>query len=527
MNVLATATLSGLERLDRDRRMTEPVTWIEGRPRPDIRVDAIALAGRADRRTATLSWWPGDAWDAPVAGQRAIVLYPVALQGGEARWIGLVAGRITSSAQRTANGEARAIATLVGDWAERLGNPVDRAPTTATAGEALNMIAAEVDLDLAALPDAIMTAPRRSTRSAGHSLGDALQDVLEELGLSVQRDMVVQAAGLRDHRTLRRDEDARRINLEAGAVGNAAATVAALRAAAEAAAPVKLIAAVDGQIVEGTFELLPAWNPALQDASDTEYARATSTDFDAFADVFRLWVLNEDASLDAPVFDLTSFLSSDRTIEPQPLRFGPALSVGDLGHSLGIVVERSVDGGASWSRQPGRADVLEDRAGIHLNDDTLEPALLDAVRAGTASLRVTATLQSPNPIEAVRWVGNPFRATRTVPARRYELGSRFAVRRIHPGSRYAAEVAAGTRTADLADQTIELGAWLTEQARRVNAHAASEVTVTPTRCLWHLRPGDVVERLAGQRADAVIVAIDHDWLQGRSRLRLIGCRGTG
>lgn len=103
------------------------------------------------------------------------------------------------------------------------------------------------------------------------------------------------------------------------------------------------------------------------------------------ADVGRLWVLNEDGRCDgahynrhAPFdayapFDFASVLSASRTRcgrwtrRPRPFR--PTLSVGVDGRSLGVWVELSFDGGASWNPARGAISVLKDRGGIQFECD--------------------------------------------------------------------------------------------------------------------------------------------------------------
>jgi hypothetical protein len=202
--------------------------------------------------------------------------------------------------------------------------------------------------------------------------------------------------------------------------------------------PIRFIAEAAGPVVESTFALVGGWDAADEALADGEYSKSGSSDFEAVANVFRLWVLNEDGAFTAepfdrgPAFDLTTLFDDGRAIEPQPLRFGHALSQDAAGRSVGVVVEMSIDGGASWSRYPGTASVLSDRAGVYLADDALPAGFLAAVRGGVGKIRVTATLRNPLPLQSVRWRGNPF--TGAFRTQRLKLGDAFGWRRVLPGS---------------------------------------------------------------------------------------------
>jgi hypothetical protein len=325
------------------------------------------------------------------------------------------------------------------------------------------------------------------------TLRAALESLLGPARLFVHRDLLFHAGSITEHRTLRPLASSRRLPLPSR-------TLAVTTARVTPPVPTRFIALAQPQIVESTFTLLPAWDPAHQNQPDAQYAKSTSSDFDSLANVFRLWLLNEDASLPAPAapFDLSSLFDEDRSIPPTPLPFRDCLTLDAAGRSVGIIIELSTDAGSTFTRYPAAARILPDRAGIYLDDDTLPPSLIAAVRLNHAHLRVTASLRSPLPTTAIRWRGNPFLG----PFATHHLDTRSAFhhRRVAPTSRFHPDHPAATllnppspNTADVADDRAALAAHL---AHHASAAAASHPATTsqhtfdlPRLTLTH-RPGD-------------------------------------
>jgi len=516
VNTQATAMLTQLDRPSADRRAGRPLVWMGGHIQPNVRVQRLTSHGRADRRSATLTVPSPD--DAPAAGQSIVIAQPVELLGGTSMLVPLLAGRTDTSARRQRAGADATTIEVADHWTDLLNQPLEPAIEGATLADLLAAVAGPLAIDFSGLPPVVLLRAQRRDSLIHATRGAALDAVLEANGLVVQRDMVMAASSVTEHRALRSDEHARPVHLDIQAVHDAAALVASLQTDARSDLPVKLLAAASGQVVESTFELSPAWDPALQDEPDDQYSRTTSSDFDALADVFRLWVLNEDGALNDPPYSLTGLFDEGRAVPPKPLAFGPALSTGELGRSLGLVVDRSFDAGQTWRRHPGPVINLDDRAGVYLDDDTLDTTFLAAVRSGDGRLRVTASLQSPLPIESVRWVGNPFRAAGALPTRRFNLAGRFAVRRVDSTSKFAAEVAAGQRHADTIDQRSDMQQWLVDLARRISPQGDRQHVMITTQPMWHLRIGDRLEAVGDHRADLVLVDIEHLWDEHASRL---------
>jgi hypothetical protein len=319
-------------------------------------------------------------------------------------------------------------------------------------------------------------------------------------------------------------------------VTDPAGLVESIRATWHARRPVKLVAEAEGQLVESTFELVGGWDPADTSLPDEEYGKSSSSDFDAVAHVFRLWVLNEDGAYSGEPFDrgepfdLTGFFKEEEAIDPQPLRFGNPLTQDGAGRRLSVSVEMSTEDGASWSRYPGAVDVLRDRAGVYLDDDALPDGFLAAAEAGTARVRVTGTLRSPLPLRAVRWRGNPFAGS--FETRRLAVGDAFRWWRVATSGKHHEALVAGERSAAEADDRAALVTWLAQTAeRRAAAEAGGPVRIEAAGPMVGLRIGDRLDGLAGRRIGAgltdpaaegpaaMLERIDHQWERMRSELR--------
>lgn len=215
--------------------------------------------------------------------------------------------------------------------------------------------------------------------------------------------------------------------------------------------------------VESTFTLIPAWDASLEGRHDATYDRALSAGFPVYANVYRRWALNEDAAFAGEPFDLAALFGED-AIEPLPLPFGDALTLDANGERRRPSVEVSTDGEMSWAAWPGDATLSRSRAAVTFEDATLPQAYLAAVKTGHASVRVTASLRSPLPVERHRWRGNPFAGTTA--EERIDLTDSASFRRVDPGSVNHAPIRAGVLQADEADDTALLDAALLEAVER-------------------------------------------------------------
>lgn len=513
----ATASLRALNTADRHGRSSQPIVRIDGQVREDVFVERLTMQSSFDRRTAVMRMVGADS--APITGQRVDVLLPVLLAGGSGRLAPMFTGRVTLVGHdRGARHERRQVQAVC-DWTAALDELwEDHTPQDATAGSWLAGLNAWYGLKLSTTPvpaEALAEPVRPGTWG---TVGKALQAILSACDCCVQRELTWLGNAVVERRTLRPTHCGRPVRLATTDLANPAGVVAAIERQRRVTGPTKLIAEAPGPVVESTFELRPAWDSASEGLAPSEYVRSTSSDFEAVANVYRLWALNEDASLPGDPFDLTMLFGQGTAVEPTPVPFGDTLTRDKQGRSLGVVVEVSTNGGTDWQRYGQQATVLRDRAGVYLTDDELPAAFFAAATAGQARVRVTATLQSPTPVTCVRWIGNPFAGK--YHTRRLDTGQLFGWRRVDEASRYHSAIRSGQMAADEADDRTALESWLARQASP-SPHPTNEIVVTTSKCLDSLRVGDQLTIAGDTRLTApwpVLSAITHDWTRGASQI---------
>lgn len=449
--------------------IVSPDILIEGLPDDALVMRRLETTGPLDQRIATLMLQPDSAEGPPASarraqqlvGQRLAALWPATLGDRTAAYLPLFNGRIVGVDRVISDSDDAHVVRAECAWTDMLGRPL---PQPIEAGALIDVVrrlveATGVELDTAGLPADVQRL-RADGASAGSSLAHALGSICRSFGLFVRREMTWAGGRIFESAALIAAVNSRPIRLAVSA-DPASSSLAALHRASADPLPTVFRAEAEGQVVESTFALTPAWDVDAENLPDSAYAKSTSDNFDAVREVFRLWMLNEDAALDAAHVDLTALFDESRFIPPQPLRFGPTLTFDGQGHRMEPLVEFSVDGGNAWHTFPGAVDLLDRRAGVYLDSDALPAGFVEAARGGLARVRVTATLRSPMPIVAERWVGNPF--VGPFRRRRFAVGERFARRRVLPTSRFHADVASGVRFADQRDDRRAMDAWLIQR----------------------------------------------------------------
>ncbi|NJL32078.1 MAG: hypothetical protein HC898_10900 [Phycisphaerales bacterium] len=254
------------------------------------------------------------------------------------------------------------------------------------------------------------------------------------------------------------------------------------------------IAEAQGWEIESTFTLQPGWDPALEGQPAQTYSPVTNPDFANVAQVYRLWVLNEDGAFGfasgqaLPRFDLAAFFE-DATVQPQRLHLGDCLVTEQGRVRRKPVVEHSIDGGQTWQAWAGRVTVLADRAGIQFEDSELPVDVYTAAQAGLWRVRITASLRSPVPMMVRRWQGNPLGTTQS--ARQLQAEDAFSFRRIDAGSIHHQAVRAGELEAMEVDDSQKLWQWLLGRMARdqtESLHGQADLELSGAQTHW--RPGD-------------------------------------
>lgn len=497
----------------------QPVVVVDGQLWPDVRLVSIEETGPSGERRAVLTtehgvtgWNPGGCEQVgPLESRRLVVLQPVALSGGDHGMYVLFSGRVDRVGGRFDERADRLELYAKCDWSQHLVVPITGLPDEPTVGDAIETLRTAIEhVSVARLTaDDLMQPLGLVTRSV-KTAGELVRVLIDRHDLLVQHQHTWD--GRRVHTTSSVIAAKHGRVAKFGAIGDGE-LVGSIRANGAIRA-VKLIGLASAPIVESTFELKPGWDPVSEGQADGAYGKSTNPDFDEVASVYRLWVLNEDGVFGEPAYDLAALFNGDQPISPQALRFDNALTHDAMGKSVGVVVDHSIDEGGVWQRYPGMVVNRRDHAAVYIDDDELPLDYLNAARAGTARVRVTATLTSPLPTEVVRWAGNPFAGL--YEARRLDLRDRFVWRRIDAASKYAADVKDGVRTSDARDDRADLDAWLARCARTASMGGTSG-RVDLAGSVVGLRVGDRLGATVGEPVVAVS-RIERDWARDRTRV---------
>jgi len=496
----------------------EPVVFVDGLPQLEMPVVDYHAAGPLDMREVACLLPPSisQASRDRLFAHEAYVAQPHALGDGEVRWEVLAYGRLVQSdRQRTATAARRGVA-LVDDWSARLVRPIDNLwamvqtePTRSqavalrvgaeanrsthrygvqgkevylpeavgrgeawTLTQALETLAAMagVDLILGRLPSEIAERRLLAAVDFSKTVGEALSAILEPLGLVIRRELLLEGTGVRGVQAVVPGDSGRPIALPWPDAQGRGGRVLSTTIEQTITPPRRWIASGSRAVVESTFELTHGWDAALEGQPDSDYGRATSSDFEKYASVYRRWVLNEDGKYSdapfnaGPAFDLRGLFDDDALVST-PIRVDDCLARDASGQRIGPVVEVSTDSGATWAQYAGKAELLVDHAGLVFEDAVLPSAVLAAAKAGALKVRLTASLTAPLPISATRWHGNSFSGPG--PDRRLDWSQAYGYQRVDPDSIHANPIDLGELEADEFDDRIRLSS---ELARWVIQH---------------------------------------------------------
>ncbi|MCE9590158.1 MAG: hypothetical protein K8S99_06505 [Planctomycetes bacterium] len=528
----------------------EPMVLVDGLPEPALRVVEWSIDDALDRRSARVALAGPNAPEArslcrdgwTQAG--VIVAMPLRLSDESVRWLPLCAGLLETSDEGRAAGTDGWRLTLSDDWSRRLADPLPSAwretetgaavethplgvmrvgidgnrslqrhtindrPVYAlregggawTVRDALESLAAFAGFDLITrgLPVDVARSPLVHEIDLGKPLGDALTGIMEPYGLSIRRELRFNAGDLSETIAVIALGDGATIRPVWPSTSRRLGDVLSVRAVSPSPRARLWTAEARGAVVESTFNLLQGWNPALEGLPDDDYRRSGNPHFADVANVYRLWALNEDGRFTpppferGPAFDLPGLFGDESlTGWRGALRFDSCLTLDDAGRRRAAIVEISLDAGSSWSHYPGRFVLRGDSASVYFDDATLPPGFFTAAKTHDVLVRVTASLQSPVPLRATRWRGNPSigaDAPRTI-----DLGDAFSVRRVAATSIHRAGIDAGTLIAPEIDQRPALFAWLVQRISRERSDGGDGLATVELSGAWPaLRVGDRV-----------------------------------
>ena len=561
----------------------EPMVFIDGSPEPRLRVSAYEADGPLDSRRAEL--YVDDEMISPSVIRHwlradCVLALPVPMIDGEVRWPVLVSGAL----KRTDSDEAATRHdigfVLVGSWEAALSLPQgdiwwindsgvieskdvgilnvgEKANRSTirhnmsgdliylieagtgliwTVSDALETISATcgLDLQLHGIPRDVMDAELAQSVDLSKPLSDVLSRILKPYDLVVTREASRSGGSIVEVRSIRPVSQGRRIRVVWADDQNTPGDALSIFSDHPTRAARQWMGRADGWIVESTFDMVRAWDPALEGQANDEYDKNLSSNFPLYADVYRRWVLNEDGYYSqppynrGPSYDLNAFFGVTG-IATQTLPFEDNLTYTSEGNRLEPVVEISINGGTDWIITTMPFDVLSDRAGVYLDPTSLPSDFLLAAKIGLARVRVTAALTCPLPVVMSRWQGNAF--TPPLPDKQIDVSDRFFFRRVDPQSIHYTGVTAGSLTADVVDHTRDMFRWLVEAMTRHDRSGDRLEGEAKLKLagLWPLlRPGDRLLEVRGRglavngqaqsltELGGTIHNIKHDYASGSS-----------
>ncbi len=523
----------------------KPMVMINGVPEPRLTVDSLKVQGPLDIRSARLFVDEPD--DSPGVLEhwlcsQMLIAWPMRLVDDEIYWAVLIQGELREVVSSESAGVRGRWFELVDAWDDMIAKPTDTIWGLNPAGSLIQrpagklMIGLEgnrstgifnvngvmahviqdgsglgwtvlsaletvstlggLSLSLRGLPRKIADADLVKAIDLTRPVSDALKSILEPYDLTIQRDITRLDGTVVERRAVRPISSGRPVRVVWADDERPLGDALVVKSERPAQTAQLWIARAGGWLVESTFNLSKGWDPALEGQPDDEYNKKKSSDFATYADVYRRWVLNEDGFFSGPpynqgpAFGLTAFFGTG-TVDSQPLEFKSNVTLQADGSPMKPVVEISTNNGSTWLPFTQSVMILDGRAGVYFNPTALTASFLAAAKAGSARVRVTASLQSPLRVELQRWNGSTFSAK--LPPLVFDLSDVFRFQRIDTNSIHHSGVEVGTLVADQIDHTYKMHDWLVERTvRHVQGGAPSggRATLELAGAWPLLRPGD-------------------------------------
>jgi hypothetical protein len=251
----------------------------------------------------------------------------------------------------------------------------------------------------------------------------------------------------------------------------------------------------DFKVYEATFELLPAWDPALEEFDYGKFSASTNPDFYKVRDVHRKWCLNEGGDYTGQPYHLGPAYDFARVFDhaayvPRRRRFWPALSTNAQGQPLGYYVQASFDYGLHWWEYRYAFNILHDECGIWLSSDQLDMDTWIAAIRWLLRFRITASVVSDERLTCTVADG-PVGSTIPVVDHLLTLPRQFKYRKVSAQSLLAPFAQVGWSRPEEADDSTALHDFVRQQALAAPARIETTEVQTPS-LLLHFQPGDRV-----------------------------------
>jgi len=290
----------------------------------------------------------------------------------------------------------------------------------------------------------------------------------------------------------------------------------------------------DFKTYEATFELVKAWDPALEDINYALFCPSTNPQFYERKDVYRKWCLNEAGDYTAAPYNQGEPFNFSRIFESVEYirshrRFWPALSANQQGKSLGYVLEVSYDAGMHWWTYVDAFDNLLDECGVWLSSDQLDVDTWVAALKDGLKVRITASVVSDERLTSIA-VDGPMTSTVPVVDHVITLPRQFRYRKVSPLSQFAQNDAQTLGSPDEADDSVALIDFVRRQAAQ-GLHVIDTMQIRMPALTLHLHPGDAVtsgpdsrDLLSSRRDNRSVIWIDRvrvDFRKQCTELKLI------
>lgn len=257
----------------------------------------------------------------------------------------------------------------------------------------------------------------------------------------------------------------------------------------------KYIGQGDFKVYEATFELVKAWDPALEDINYDKFCPSTNPEFYKVRDVYRKWCLNEAGDYSGTPYNQGDAFDFSKIFEGgdfvgRKRRFWPALTADKKGRSLGYFLEVSYDDGVYWWQYLYAFDNLLDECGIWLSSDQLDVNTWVAALKGVLRFRITASVISDERLSCSVAAGAVDSAA-PVTGHLFCLPRQFKYRKVSGKSIFANSKDPSLGNPDEVDDTDRLYQFLRQKARNFVQTIGNADIHTPY-IVMDYEPGDVV-----------------------------------
>jgi len=254
----------------------------------------------------------------------------------------------------------------------------------------------------------------------------------------------------------------------------------------------KYIGRGDYKIYEATFELVKAWDPALEENDYDRFSPLTNQQFHKVKDVYRKWCLNEAGDYSGEpynqgdAFDFSQVFQGDNYVH-RHRRFWPMLTSDKQDSSLGYYLQVSYDGVHWWPYMYAFNNLLNE-CGIWLSSERLDANTWIAALKGVLRFRITASVISDQRLTSSVSNG-PVNSTVPVVEHILRARDRFKYRRVSSKSIFANSEDETLGEPHEADDSNVLYEYVRNKAEFASQPFEQTDVVTPYLC-FDYQPGD-------------------------------------